>query len=323
MEFLVNDRSLHGQFHDAASFRAALRVMMTMRTAVQRFGRALHCHRNLLHAQLGPGLNLQQAVQALPRDEQSAVMSWVTRHGPFWEDLRQHGSDDWLEWRGEIVTDTALGEAAFAILHGVERNLVSFAPSDFTHDPVVVDWVRDDDGRVQVDVPNHWGAETLRQALEASPRPITSWAALEASARARFDGLVLADDAFDPLNGHPFVPGAAERIVFLLATLDRLRRCYDAFGNRTQEGHELYQGFFTGRKGGGSRGAMFSDSSDTEKSAFMGELTFRHPAVEGAKLFCPWHGKVQTPQLRVHFSSPIRADEPVYVVYVGPKITKR
>ena len=40
-------------------------------------------------------------------------------------------------------------------------------------------------------------------------------------------------------------------------------------------------------------------------------------------LFCPWHGKVQTPQLRVHFSYPIRANEPLYIVYVGPKLTKR
>lgn len=322
MDFLVNDRSLHGQFHEVGSFREALGVVMTMRAAIQRMGRALHCHRSLLHTQLGPDLNLQQAVRALPREQQHAVMSWVTRHGPFWDDVREHGSDDWLEWRDEIVTDTAIGEAAFANLHGIERHLVSFAPSDFTHTPVEVDWVRDGT-RVSARVLNHWEPDNLNRVLEASPAPLRSWADLEATARSRFESLVVASDAFEPLNGHPFVPGAAERIVFLLATLDRLRRCFDSDGNRTREGHQIYQDFFTGKKGGGGRGAMFSDSSDQEKNRFENELTFRHPGADGLTLFCPWHGKVQTPQLRVHFSYPIRADQPLYVVYVGPKVTKR
>ena len=51
-------------------------------------------------------------------------------------------------------------------------------------------------------------------------------------------------------------------------------------------------------------------------------MTFKHPTDASKTLFCPWHGKVQTPQLRVHFSWPVRADEPLYIVYVGPKITK-
>ena len=85
----------------------------------------------------------------------------------------------------------------------------------------------------------------------------------------------------------------------------------------------VYRDFFTGKKGDGGRGAMFSDSSDTEKDDFASELRFRHPDRPDERLFCPWHGKVQTPQLRVHFSHPIRADVPLYVVYVGPKLTKR
>lgn len=322
MDFLVNDRSLHGQFHRAESFRDALGVIMAMRTEARRFGRAVHCHRNLLHKQLGPELNLQQAVRALSREQQSAVMSWVTQHGPFWEDLRQHGLSDWLEWREEVVTDTAIGEAAFANLNGMERHLISFSPSEFTHDPVDVDWVRDD-SRVRARVPNYWQVASLRKILEASPPAIASWADVEAVARARFESLVVGDDAFAPLAGHAFVPGAAERIVFLLTTLDRLQRCFDSDGERTSEGHETYQNFFTGKKGGGGRGAMFSDSSDVEKQEFQTELTFPHPETKGESLFCPWHGKVQTPQLRVHFSYPIRADQPLYVVYVGPKITKR
>ena len=128
--------------------------------------------------------------------------------------------------------------------------------------------------------------------------------------------------AFEPLQGHPFVPGAAQRIVVLLNVLNRMKQCFDDDGSRTAEGHRLYQDFFTGEPGNGGRGAAFTDSSDPEKHDFKNDLTFPSPAHPSETLFCTWHGKVQTPQIRVHFSYPIRKDDPLFVVYVGPKITK-
>jgi hypothetical protein len=79
----------------------------------------------------------------------------------------------------------------------------------------------------------------------------------------------------------------------------------------------LYQEYFTGKK------AWFTDSSDSEKNRFKSQLTFKHPDVAGEDLICTWHGKVKSPQIRLHFSWPVSADTPLYVVYVGPKITKK
>ncbi len=120
-----------------------------------------------------------------------------------------------------------------------------------------------------------------------------------------------------PLEGHPFVPGAAQRIVERIDVLNRLKTCFDANGNRTVEGNQLYQDYFTGDK------AWFSDSSNKEKRNFKNEMTFRHPDRSGETLFCTMHGKVKTPQIRIHFSWPITASTPLYVVYVGYKITKK
>lgn len=130
-------------------------------------------------------------------------------------------------------------------------------------------------------------------------------------------------DAFAPLVGHPFASGAAERLLFIMHLLDRFKACFDEDGQRTLEGHEIYRDFFTGQKGEGGRGPLFTDSSEKEKKSFKAEMTFKHPTDSSKTLFCPWHGKVQTPPLRVHFSWPVRADEPLFIVYVGPKITKR
>ena len=99
--------------------------------------------------------------------------------------------------------------------------------------------------------------------------------------------------------------------------LQEIRNCVDDRGKRTPEAHKLYQKHFAGEK------AWFSDSSKSEKDDFEDELTFENPSVGGEFLFCSWHGKVKWPQLRIHFSWPVRAAEPLYVVYVGPKITKR
>ena len=68
---------------------------------------------------------------------------------------------------------------------------------------------------------------------------------------------------------------------------------------------------------------LFSDSSDSEKRDFRQGLTFAHPEDPARSMFCPWHGKVRHPTLRVHFSWPVRVGKPVHIVYAGPKITKR
>lgn len=321
MDLLVNDLSFHGQFLDLASFRGAIGRVMSIRQIARRFGRSLHCHRNIAQASVTPTMIMPQAVQALAPNERRALLQWLTQYGPFWEDARNHGPDDWLEWNGNIVTNTAVGEAGWCRLNGIERELVSLTPSNWEFSPVPVDWVLDAADRKTVHVMNHWDPAAIEAVLQSAPVPLDSWDKLETLVTARCTQLRFAVDAFAPLNGHPFISSAAQRILFMLDTLNRFKSCFDADGQRTPEGHEIYRDFFTGRKGDGGRGALFSDSSDDEKRRFETEMTFKHPADASRTLFCPWHGKVQTPPFRVHFSWPARAEEPLYVVYIGLKIT--
>lgn len=322
VEFLVNDLSFEGQFKNLELFRNAIGRIMEIRQIARCFGRELHCHRNLAQAQVMSTIKMQQAVQRLRIDERRALMQWLTQYGPFWEDMRNHGPDDWLEYNGNIVTDTAIGEAAWCCLHGIERGLVSLIPSNWQFSPVLVDW-KSDAISDKVGVENHWVPAAFEVFLQAMPVPVSSWEQLEVLVKARCDQLTFAIDAFAQLNGHPFVLSAAQRLRFILERLNRFKSCFDASGQRSTEGHEIYRNFFTGKKEDGGQGPLFSDSSDSEKKEFKSEMTFGHPADANKMLFCPWHGKVQTPPLRIHFSWPVRADEPLYVVYVGPKITKK
>ena len=88
MELLANDLSIHGQFHDLLAFRDALARLMAMRAAARRFGRDVHCHRQFLmvEAQSREYL-LQRTLGQLGESERRAVIGWLTRGGPFWDDL--------------------------------------------------------------------------------------------------------------------------------------------------------------------------------------------------------------------------------------------
>lgn len=319
MDLLANDLSVHEQFHDLASFHDALSQLMALRVTARRYGREVQCNRMFLNTMPIPEMPMQQAIGHLGGESQRrAVMTWLTRSGPFWDDVRRQGEDDWLECQGEVVTETAVGEAAFRTIHGSECGLVSLAPSDWCESPLEVTWIREGEGlrnRSEA-VDNWWRTEALEAALRDQAPPLRSWDGLR-EASSRFGRLTLAGDCFSPLARVPFSKNAADRLLFLLDILDRFARAFDDRGARSPEGHRLYADYFTGER------ALFSDSSDTEKQQFESALTFAHPADPGKTLSCPWHGKVSQLTLRLHFSWPIQASKPVYVVYAGPKITKR
>ena len=289
---------------------------MVMREHMRRHGRELQCHRNVANAQVTSGSLMPQAIQGLSRDKRSALMHWLMRSGPFWEDSRQHGSDDWLECNGEVVTDRAAGEAAYRLLHGIECGLVTMDPSSWLFSPLPVEWHEGESTR-SVAVPNFWDVEGLKAVLDAESVSLASWMDLEMAARRRCSNLTFSSNCFEPLRGHPFGVRAAQALLERLIVLHHLKSSFNEHGRLTPEGHETLQKHFTHSK------AWFSDSSDTEKTDFRQGLTFPHPENAGETLFCPWHGKVNIPKLRIHFSWPVSAATPLYIVYIGPKITKR
>jgi hypothetical protein len=315
MEVLLNDLSLHGQFASVHDFKNAFKSIMCIRNKMRQFGRELYCHRNLTQAQVTHDLTIQQAIQQFDPNERRAVMGWLTQHGPFWEDERVHDADDYLEYQDQVVTDTALGEAASRCFRGSQYHTFSMTPSNWMFSPIPVVWQRNN--VVSIDVSNHWENNSLETALRAATPAIQSWEQLASVMPSRCANLIFTADSFEPLRGQPFVNGAAQRIVELLETLDKFKTCFDTQGQRTDEGQRLYQDHFTGKK------AWFTDSSDSEKNEFKTELTFNHPTNNAETLFCTWHGKVKTPQFRIHFSWPISVDKPLYVVYIGSKLTKR
>lgn len=319
MEIFLNDQSLHGQFGDQSAFKRSLDRIMAMRTYAKRFDRDVHCHSAVLNRDVLWGVSFQRMVGALPPDQRRAVMWWLTKGGPFWCIERRHGGDDYLESKGDLVTESAVAEAAFRTLLDVECSLISFSPSDWNQSPVEVFWRREeeefDDESIAVE--NFWTVCSLKERLARAMAPIQSWGQLQRVSEQRFPRLAFGEECFGPLGALPFRRSAASRILELLRILDRFAEAFRADGSRSREGQKIYRDYFTGDN------AMFSDSSPTEKREFGRKLRFPHPYEPDQVLPCTWHGKIRTMTLRMHFSWPVRYGQPVYVMYVGQKITRR
>ena len=315
MELLLNDLSLHEQFPDITTFREAIHRVMTLRQVASNWGRELHSHRNIVNSRVNPTMSLYDALQMFPQNEKRSILQWLTRRGPFWEDIAEHSPDHWIERQDEIVTDTAVGEVAYCMSIGIGRGLVSLTPSRWECTPIAARMISDT--VIDIEFPNYWLQPELEVALQEAEPPISSWRQLESVSRRSCTSLTFSGDCFSPLAGQPFAPGAASRILNRLQILNKLMNAVDEAGQRTAEGHQIYQDHFSGDR------AWFSDSSDTEKNEFARELTFRNPGPSGGYLFCTWHGKVNNPPYRIHFAWPECPGAPMYVVYVGLKITRR
>lgn len=293
---------------------------MTMRRVARGYNREVHCHGDVMSRDVASGrMTLRQAVQRLQPDERRAVMQWWTKGGPFWEADRRHGPDDWFECRDEIVTNSTLGEAAYRQAVGIDCDVISFSPSEWTDSPLSVTWCRDDDelDDLRLDIANSWDAAALEARLHSAAPAIRSWRQLEERSRGGLANLTFGPSCFVPLQGLPFSDAAATRIRLLLGILNRFAGAFDADGSRNVEGLRIQADYFVGRN------ALFSDSSDTEKRDFGDKMRFQHPEAPGQALSCTWHGKINQMALRIHFSWPVRADEPLYVMYIGQKITRR
>lgn len=269
MELLFNDLSLYGQFQSVRDFEEAIGRVMEMREVAGRFGLEVHCPRIDADAQVTQELRIPQAVRRLDANVSRALMGWLTKHGPFMDDIRQHrGPEDSLDLgdEDEVVTNTAVGEAAYCRFKDVDCRLVSLSPSTWNFSPVQV-VLRKSRGRsYPLAVENYWERAALQRALEDTmppAPPMKTWRDLEEKARRQYAALTFAENAFEPIYRHPFVSGAAERILMIFDVLHALKHSFDEQGRLTSEGMELYNLRFFGDK------ALFSDSSDTEKAQFQ------------------------------------------------------
>lgn len=321
MQWHVNDLSLAGQSTDEQIFLAELSQLMTLRSRIPGLRDRLLVSRELKDRPVTSAMLLRNVVERHPdRGFRQLVFGWLANHGPFWDNDRQVNTDDYFEYDGHDVTGQGLGEAARRRIVGNDAHSFSFdgcTTPPCSHSPLAVQHGLKESPLGQVDIPNVCGIEALRAAaLSVLPAPRNWNEALECL-RARFPGLIFADTILAVLEREPYNQYIVERTEALLGVLQQFLESHDKSGNSTARTLEILTTHFQGGK------AWFSDESPSNKAAFENELTFRDPTNPKSFIFCPWHGKIKTPQYRIHFEWPSLAMKSnVKVVYIGPKITK-
>ena len=314
MDFLLNDLSIHGQFGHSRSFQHSLARIMHMRRIAYEFGRDVYVHSMDLNRPISSTHTVHDAIQEFSQDQKLAFLGWLRKRGPFWDDGMVHSLDDWYEHQGALVTGSAMADAASRIRSGADCRLVSLTPSDWEFTPVKVDWI----GEFYHEVPvfNYWELSELESVLQQTEPPLESWSQLQEAVQRRFGRLAFTPDCFEDLRGRPFVPSAADRICDRLSVLNQLMELQENNARNTSVWRQLYDNHFKG-------GVHFSDSSDTEKREFRKQLSFRLPGLSDQRVLCGFHGKVNNPPFRIHFTWPVPPGEQLYVVYIGWKITTR
>ena len=95
MELIFNELSVHGQFPDVSTFKAAVERLMDMRTLLRKLGRDLYCHRNVTNSQVTRDATIPEAIQALDLNSRRALMGLANKAWSFLG--RRTGA-----WRGRL-----------------------------------------------------------------------------------------------------------------------------------------------------------------------------------------------------------------------------
>jgi hypothetical protein len=318
MDCLIHDLSLNGQYVNSVDFLDHLTLLLRLRFEQPSIKHGMRCSRTIGTRPVTATQNLREIVQSwTDKTHRSLALQWIQSQGPFWEDDRESADEDYFECLSQDVTDQGLGEAARRILQGSGITTYSFEKGGFDFSPVIVQHGLPENPLGDFHVENFWTLDKLKiAALRAMPK-VENWDQTIEQARIRFPKLLLADYIITPLRRETFTYYLAERIFELLGKLQEFVESRDVNGNYSHKTYELIENHFSGGK------AWFTDESVSNKTHFSDALTFDDPSNPSQKLFCPWHGKIKTPQFRIHFPWPLLSHETqLRIVYIGPKLTK-
>lgn len=317
MEWILNDLSLDNQFVDIEDFSRKILCLLKLKSEMRCLNNHFRCSRQLVHINVFENMTFSNVVlKKISPELKKQILSWVDKNGPFWTDVRFHEDDDYFEYASIDVTNLGLGECA--------RRTISLSPvmsfsfeGDFSQTPLSIQHGLQESPLGTYNIDNIWSIDELRNSvLQVRPNPRT-WKEAIDRFKEDFPSLLISDKTYEQMAPVPFSFGIFEGMCEKFKVL----QCYFTY-SKTPELHqqkmdELYNNHFLGKK------AWFSNSNDNELATFKDELTF-NDLFDGKPKQFPFHAKIKTPQLRIHFEWPVAPErQSIQVVYIGPKITKK
>ena len=313
MDLHLNDLSLGGQFDTRDQAIEAL-LGIFVKTRKRRFRMVIS--RGLLSRPAVGPMPLIDVIAAAQQTERALLYNWLGKSGPFSDDEPMETADD-LWWLDEDeVTDQGLGAAGRKLLVGEPASSFSLtdrSSSRFKLSPLAVLQGLPGEPLWVASVVNYWdlaGLEALDSSIEVEPE---SWDSFISACISRYPNLMIDEQNFTiGLKKHPFHRNVVRRGFVLLKVLNDLAGGIGSDGALSESALSLLEDYFQGGK------ALFSDEEPQDKHVFM----FRDNN-DGVDIYCSWHGKVKTPQFRLHFQWPVPMGQKyIKVLSFGEKLTK-
>jgi len=312
--FFLNDRSLHGQFSDDTAFIASLTSVLEMRKRIEAAGHRLLVDKDTRAREVIPNRYFSQVIQDTRRpDFIRMVRNWLSKAGPFWRQTQSIDENCLYSIEGDDLIDSILAEAAWRAREGEPTSLVSFAPSDFTHTPIMLE-SHDCEPPRPIPLENYWEMQALASYLKSLVVPPRTWPDWFRRIRDRFDHLVFGEEFEKRLARETFSRANAKQATRQLEILDRYVACRKD-PSRKDELHQIDRDYFSSEKVN-----SFSPGSETDFARFRHKMKFRLPGGT-EKVLCEWHGKIRHNNWRLHFDNP--NSDPICIVYLGPKLAKK
>lgn len=318
MNWLVHDHSLNGQYITATAFLSGIEELLRLRTEFSTIRDGLRCSRLIGDRPATQTQSFRQVVQSSSdRILRQQILQWVVSKGPFIDENSEVIDENYFEYKGLDVTNEGAGEAARCKVNGLEATTFSFLGGGSDYSPLSIDHGLPEDRIGIIELVNIWNIEALRITSLAALPVAVNWKQAIEQARVRFPNLFFSQNLMDYLRRETFTFHLVEAIFSKLAKLQEFVESRNLDGTNSPETDRLIAAHFAGEK------SWFTDESDTNKTKFKNQLTFTDPHENNSTIFCPFHGKIKTPQYRIHFPWPLLKNEKqIRIVYIGPKITK-
>jgi len=318
-KLILNDLSIKRDLKGVVALNQQLLATVRLVSSLAVAREIVRCSRNLINSVVCDDKPLVRHIaDSFDRDVRLQIMSWLTNHGPFWDDSRTEVDFDSFNYQGVDITEQGLGEIGRLHSLGVNAWSYSFEGGEFnfSNTPISISHSLEDIVVGGYDVDNIWDVETVGEKLRGFVAPPASWEEMLKVAVNSFKYLEFLVEPHSDLVATPFSRGASDRIFLLLGVLDKIAENTNEDGSRNKAAKDLYDTFFVGEA------PPFTDESDSNKIDFKRELTF--VKADGESVFAPWHGKVNSPKIRIHFEWPRPANQKnIKILFVGPKITKK
>lgn len=323
MEWHINDLSIAGQFSTPVDFRKKIEPLLQLRYSEPQLRNRLFCSRQLYLRETTKDLNMHQAVYAQnDPDFTRLFLGWITKSGPFFDDERHSNPNDYFEFESENVTDQGLGEASRRVIDNIVAFTYSLtgSPYGFEDELIKVQHGRSNNPVEHIDVSNHWQITQIEEALKNIIQ-LNGWPDVYDELTRRYTNINFSSDVTTYMTSIPFSNRRVERIFVLANILNMLASESDQNNQLTKKGQEILANYFAGSCG--NKIPLFSPETVTNKRSFKNAMTFEDPADARKHLFCHWHGKIKSLQIRIHFEWPRPVGQKeIKIVYIGPKITK-